>query len=563
MEKTWGRYIQDVLSRRRPACKWEFLAVRRHVRDMKAAQARGFYFDGQAAAQAIHIVGTLNHTKGDFAGKPLILEGWQQFHFAMIYGWKTSDGRRRFQSVYIEVPRKAGKSTEAAAIGIVEGITAHVNGDGAPEIYSAATTRDQARIVWEQAEAFVKGSYLKGLYVKPWKHSLEFLKSGGFFKPLASDSDTLDGLNPSVAILDEYHAHKTDGLANVLRSGMGARPNPLFVKITTAGLNKKVPCYKEHLQLRRLLEGQVENDTYFGIIYTLDENDDWREEANWYKANPNLGVSVSIEDMRAQFREAVASPSKENEFKTKKLNVWTQAATRWLTSETWAKNQGLVDAESLKGRRCFKAFDLSTVRDLSADVTIFPPENPGENYKGLAHFYIPEEGILEREKSEGMPYRAWIEGGWVTATPGSSINYDFIEQDILNDAEKFRVVELAYDPYNAQEIVGHLEDAGMVCVKFSQAILSQSPALKEFERLHLEGRVDWSGNPVMEYMASSAEVWSDPNGNLKLVKPDRRSSSSRIDGIAAGAMALYRAVIVGSGTSGGSSVYESQEVLVL
>jgi phage terminase large subunit-like protein len=563
VEKTWGRYIQDVLSGARNAGHREALAVRRHLDDMRDGPARGLRFDHQAASMVIDIIGTLTHTKGDFAGRQIVLEPWQQFIVAQIYGWKGPNGHRRFKTAYVEVPRKNGKSLLAAVLGNVEGITAFSRGDGSPEIYSAATTRDQARIVWEQAEAIVKAGYLKGKHVRPWKHSLEFIKSGGFFKPLAADADTLDGLNPSMVILDEYHAHTTDDLRNVLIKGMTARPEPLFLAITTAGLNKKVPCYQEHKNVTNMLEGRVVNDSHFGIIFTLDDLDDWRDEANWIKASPNLGVSVSWDSMRAHFRDALVSPSRENDFKTKLLNVWTQASTRWLTSETWAKNQDSVDEGELFGRQIYLGVDLSTVRDLSAVVGIVPPEDPEEKYIGVCRFYVPEEGLLERERSEGVPYRAWIEAGYLTATPGPSINYDVIEQDVLHLAENFDVQELAYDPYNAQEIVGHWEDHGIPCVKFPQNIMSQSPALKEFERLHLSGRVSWSGNPVMEYMASSAEVWSDANGNLKLVKPDRRASSSRIDGIAAGSMALYRAVIVAAQGASGSSVYESQEVLVV
>lgn len=557
MEYTAQQYIDDVLSGKVTACRLVKLAVQRHVDDLDHAANRGIYFDEQAAKIAIDFFGFLKHTKGKWAGKNIVLEPWQQFIIWSLYGWKRENGTRRFRTAYIEVARKNGKSTKFAGLGLKALVA---DGEPEAEVYSAATKRDQAKIVWEQAKNMVRNSPDLKNIVGIHQNNLHVTSTGSKFVPLSADADTLDGLNISMALIDEYHAHKTDEIYNVLRSAMGSRVQPLLAIITTAGFDTSSSCKREHDYCVQLLEGRQENDAYFAVIYTLDEKDDWQDEKNWIKANPNLGVSVSIEDLRDQYTEAKSRASKINEFKTKRLNIWTSAYSRWILPDKWEQNNHQVDEESLEGRRAFLAIDLSTTTDISGYALCFPPEPEEKYHKLIWRFYIPQDGVRERSLKEDVPYDAWIEQGYVRPTLGEVIDYEYIEQDILADAERFEIVEVPHDPYNATHLVNNLMDAGLNCVKFPQNITAISPAVKNFERMVLNGELATGGNPVMNYMIGCAEVYSDANGNMKVIKPDRRSSNKRIDGVIMAIMATHRAVL---SVDDGPSVYEERGVLMI
>lgn len=554
-------YIDQVLSGSILVCRYVRLAVARHMRDLERERtdpAYPYYFDERSAAFVINFFQFLKHSKGDLRGQPIILEPWQQFILWSVFGWKRkADGTRRFRKVYEEVARKNGKSTMLAGVGLF-GLVA--DAEGGAEIDAAAVDKDQAKEIWEVAKDMVDVSPDLRKIVSTFQSSIVVQSTLSKFIPLSKERKNKDGKNVHYGLIDEYHAHPNDEMYNVLDSGMASRSQPLLWVITTAGFDMASSCKRERDYAAHILEGTVENDTYFAIIYTLDENDDWTDERVWIKSNPNLGVSVKLEKLREQCHEAQGQPSKINEFKTKRMNLWCQTYTRWILPDVWAGNRRPVEAESLSGRSAVLAIDLSTTTDISGYCLCFPPE-PGEQlYQLLWRFYIPEDGVRERSLREDVPYQAWIDAGFVTATEGNVIDYDRIEQDILKDAERYRVLEVPHDPYNATQLVNHLIDEGLPCVKFQQNIMNISPAAKTFERMVLSGGLAVGENPVMDYMIGCAEVWSDANGNIKVVKPDRRSSTKRIDGVIMAIMALHRAIEL---SGAGGSVYEERGVLAI
>ncbi len=553
-------YINDVLLGKITVCRLVRLAVDRHVRDLARVGDPDFpfYFDEEAAKFAIDFFGFLKHSKGEWAGKPIILEPWQQFSIWCVYGWlRKEDHLRRFRTIYEEIARKNGKSTKLSGIGLF-GLIA--DGEPGAEIYTAANDKDQAKIIWSEAKRMVEQSSDIKKIVDVFASSLAVDKTHSKFMPLSSETRNKDGLNVHVGEIDEYHEHQTDELYNVLKSGMASRRQPILWIITTAGFNSSSPCKREHDYAVMVLEGIVPNDAYFAIIYTLDEEDNPFDEKNWIKSNPNLGVSVKLDLLREQANTATTQPSKINEFKTKRLNIWTSAYTRWILPTKWNKCKSRFDKKALVGRSCVLAIDLSSTIDISGFCEVFPPVEPNEKPKLVWKFFIPREGLEDRIKAEGVPYDNWIKDGFVIATQGDVIDYNRIEQEIKNDAEIFDINEVPHDPYNATQLVNNLTDAGFNCIKFPQNITSISPAAKMFEKMVLAAEIEVEDNPVMDYMMGCAEVYSDANGNIKVIKPDRRKSAKRIDGVIMAIMALYRSII-GQGEQG--SPYESRGVVVV
>ena len=423
---------------------------------------------------------------------------------------------------------------------------------------NCATKRDQARLVHRSSTRMVKSSPALRRRLGTFKDSIFAEEIGGMYTPLGQDSKTEDGWNVHGAIVDEYHAHPDSSMYNVLRSGMGSREQPLMLIITTAGFDKSSACYQERDYLMGILEQTFSDDSYFGIIYTLDNEEDWDKEEYWGFANPNLSISVSLGDMQDLAKKAKASPSALNEFKTKKLNIWTETTTQWITSEAWEACSSPVDLSALRGRVCVGAFDLSSVSDLTAWVLCFPPEVAGEPYRLGFQFFLPQAGLEERFVSRDVlnQIKGWIRLGFITATPGNSIDYDFIYEQILADAEVYDIQEIPYDPYNATQIVNNLMKDGFEMLPFRQGYLTMSPAAKAFESAVLEKKIAHGGNPVMKWMVGCADVQSDPAGNIKPVKPDRGKTDKRIDGVIASIMAYARSAVQESTVS----IYETREM---
>lgn len=559
---TWDQYVQDVLDGRQVACRWVRLACQRHVDDLVSGPARGLYFDEAAANHAIRFFAFLRHSKGEWAGRVVTLEPWEQFIVAMVFGWMRADGSRRFRVAYIEVARKNGKSTLAAGVGLLLLVA---DGEPGAEIYTAATKRDQARITHSEATRMVKSSPSLRKRIRVFRDNLNIEHTASKMEPLGADADTLDGLNPHGALVDEVHAHKTRDLWDVLETATGARRQPLIFATTTAGFNRQSLCYQLHDYTEKVLSGVLQNDSHFGVIYTLDleegkggkQGDDWEDEAVWVKANPNLGVSKKLDAMREKAAKAKGMPASLNAFLRLELNVWTQSETKWINRDHWDACGATVDANGLRGRRCFVGLDLSSNVDITALVLVFPPESTKDPYRVLCRFWIPEDAIDIRSKRDRVPYDAWVRAGYIATTPGNVIDHDFILAQIEQDAEAYDIQQLAFDAWGASQVQTKLVEIGGRedwIVKFGQGFQSMSPAMRDLERLILGHRLAHSGNPVLTWMADNLVVDTDAAENIK---PDKEHSIERIDGMVALIMAIGTAM---RGGGKAESVYEKRGI---
>ncbi|HUT21179.1 MAG TPA: terminase TerL endonuclease subunit [Anaerolineae bacterium] len=547
IEFTYAQYVADVLSGNQIACKWVRLACERHERDLETGADRDLRFDEQTARQAIAFFSLLKHSKGEWAGRPLHLEPWQQFIVASLFGWKRADGSRRFRTSYLEVARKNGKTTMAAGIGLYLMLA---DGEPGAEIYSVATKRDQARLSHSEATRMAKSSPAVRREVRIFRDNIHIVDTASKFEPLGADADTMDGLNVHGALVDEVHAHKTREVWDVIETATGARRQPLMFAITTSGYDRQSICFQLHEYTEKVLEGVIEDDSWFGIIYTLDKGaegdetdkgDEWDDEQAWVKANPNLGVSKKWDDMRRLAARAKEMPSQLNAFLRLHLDIWTQAVTKWVSLDHWIQCGQAVDAEGLRGRTCYAGLDLSSNVDISALLYVFPPMADGDEYQVLCRFWIPEEAMVERSRRDRVPYDAWVRQGYITATPGNVIDYAWILHQIDEDAQAYDIKELAFDRWGATKIQTELMDRGGEdwLVQFGQGYVSMSPPMKELERLIMEHKLAHGNNPVLTWMANNLVVRTDPAGNLK---PDKEKSTEKIDGMVALVMGLDRAL---------------------
>ncbi len=532
-------------------CEYVQLAVRRYTADLDNALDKGWYFDKKAAMRAINFIEKLKHTKGEWAGQRFRLEPWQQFVLWNIFGWKNADGTRRFRYAYIEIARKNGKTALSAGVGLY---MLFADGESRPEVYSAATVKDQAKICFSDAVAIVKATDLKN-YLTPYRNSIVYESKGGTFKPLSSDYGTHDGLNPSCGIIDEFHAHKDSGMFDVIKSAFGARRQPLMFIITTAGFNKSGACYAYRENVIKVLRGVNEDDSLFGIIYTLDSKEEWDNPKMWIKSNPNLGVSLSADYLADQVKDAKNRPEAVRNVMTKNVNLWVDAERTWILDDAWQKCIGTTDPADLKGCACWGGLDLSNVSDITAYVLLF---HENDRFQLLPFFWIPEEKMLEKIRKENINYDKWVAEGYVTVTPGNVIDYDFVKADILRIVADYDLRTSAYDRWNSSQTIIDLQNEGMECNPFGQGYGSMSAPTKEFEKLVLTEKIEHFGNPVLRWMLSSTVVKSDPAGNIK---PDKEKSTQKIDGIVAAIMALGEWMTAQADDE--SNPYENRGLLIL
>jgi phage terminase large subunit-like protein len=545
------RYAAGVLNGEIVACNWVRLAVTRHLTDLLDGEARGLHFEADAAQHVIDFFGFLKHSKGEWAGTTVTLEPWQQFYLWVLFGWQREDGTRRFRTAYQEVARKNGKTTIAAGVGLY---LFDADEEPGAEIYTAATKRDQARIAHSEATRMVKASPFLRKRIGTFKDNLHIKGTASKFEPLGRDSDSMDGLNVHGAIIDEVHAHKSRDVWDLLDTATGSRRQPLMFGITTAGFDRQSLCYELHTYTEQVLNGVIVDDSFFGVIYTLDEEDDWEDEAVWVKANPNLGVSKKRDDMQRKAQRAKEMPSALNNFIRLELNVWTQSVTKWMKADKWASCAGYVDADGLSGRICYAGLDLSTTTDITAFVLVFPPQSEDDAYQVLCRFWVPEESMRQRTRRDRVPYEAWVRQGLVTATPGEVLDYAYVLDQIDQDAQRYDLAEIAFDRWGASQVSQGLEQNGLTMVQFGQGFASMSPAMKELERLVIAGQLAHGGNPVLTWMADNLVARVDPAGNIK---PDKERSTEKIDGMVALIMGLDRAV------RHAPSVYEESGVKTL
>lgn len=531
------RYAKDVVAGKIPACQWVSLACKRHLDDKKR---RGFKyrFDRAKAERICQFGARLPHIKGKWASAGLTItwEAWQCFILSCVFGWVDREtGLRRFKTVYEEVPRKNAKSTKTSAVGLY--MLASDNEFGA-ECYSAATTREQARIVFDAAKEMARRSrgFSDRFSVTVREHNLSVPPTASFFRPLSAEGSTLDGLNPHFAANDELHAHKTREVYDVLDSAFGARAQGLFWNITTAGSNRSGVCYELHSYTKKVLQGLVEDDRFFGIIFTIDDGDDWTDPDVWKKANPNFGISVDPDDLERQCRKAMELPSAQNEFLTKRLNVWVNADTAWMDMRAWDRQANpALRRDDFYGDPLISAVDLTSKIDIASRADLFVREIEGKDhfYFFLRH-YLPEDTI---EQSNNAQYQGWARSDRLVATPGSVMDISQIEDDVRSLPSHYDFVELGYDPFQALQMATNLMKDGVPVVEIRPTVLNFSEPMKELEALVLDGRLHHDGCPVLAWMVSNVVCHLDAKDNIY---PRKERQENKIDGVVAMIMCLAR-----------------------
>ncbi|HPI51765.1 MAG TPA: terminase large subunit [Smithellaceae bacterium] len=518
------KYINDVLSGRRICGKLERLAVERHLADLENADKLKIRFDEVAAMRCISFFSILKHSKGEFSGKRFELEPWQMFIVWVLFGWKRLDGSRRFRYAYVEVARKNGKTTFAAALSLYMMV---LDGEDGAEIYTAATKRDQAKICWTEARNMVGKSPALSNKIARFQSALTMESTLSKMEPLAADSDKLDGLNPHFAVVDEYHAHKTDMLYNVLKSATGARRQPMIFTITTAGFDKTSPCFLMRRIYIDVLLGIKKQENTFVMIYSADEGDDWKDPKTWAKSNPNMGISISAEYLEEEFKSALnRGGSEEVNFKTKNLNQWVDAPTVWIQDEKVRKcSNGTTDAD-LVGQTCYAGLDLASHVDINALALYFP------ELKAIKLYYWIPEAKME-ENADRVDYKTWAAEGRIFVTEGNVIDIDAQVEKITEIIRGVNCRNIAYDPAKAYHgTVQGLQKAGLnnILDEFNQSIKTMSEPTRELQRLVESAEVDLMNDPVLRWMFRNAVAVTDANDNIKLHKA---KSMNKIDGLTA------------------------------
>lgn len=539
MERAEG-YIKGVKSGKIVAGKWIKLAINRHLADLKRAKKKDFpyFFSQEHAEHAIGVFGVLKLAKGKKSGQPFDLMPWQACILYMLYGWRRkSNGLRRFRKLYCKVARGNAKTEFLAGIGTIGFL---FEGEKDSEVYWVATKKDQAKIGWGRQKAMTERLLadepeLKNL-ITVAAHKI-FTKQGlGWVYYLGQDSDTEDGGSPYYALVDEFHAHPNDEMLNVIESGMGKRDDPLTAIITTAGYKPAGPNSLFLKACKNVLSGVLENEELLAFVYELDPDDDWKDEANWVKANPSIGVSVNLDSLRSERNKVVTQGlSKEIDFKVKNLNIEYQSQDGWIPDDLWQKNEGVIDEEDLRGRLCFGGLDLASVSDTNAFCLFFPKRHEDEPHVLKWWFWLPRDTVELR--SQHVNYPQWVRDGWITATTGwdNVADYRQIRSDMLEAAALYDIESVQFDRWNKMAIVPDLVEDGLNMVEFGQGYGSMSTPSKTFERMVLSQECNTGGNPVARWMNGNVFIERNPAGDIK---PNKKKSSEKIDGIVAAIQAV-------------------------
>lgn len=572
-------YAEDVVRGEVVACKWTIAACFRFLSDLRRIGDADFpYHLSEPSAEDIcDFVEQLPHVKGRWKTPGLTLERWQNFLFVNVWGWlHVETGYRRFRTAYIEVPRKNGKSTPTAGASLY--MLAADNEDGA-ECYSAATTRDQAKIVFGVAKEMARRSdgLRRAFGVSVQTHNINVLRSASKFEPLSSDAHSLDGLNVHFAAVDELHAHKTREVYDVLETATGSRTQSLLWLITTAGTNRAGICYEIRTYLTKILNaalarmpenphriegGSASDETFFGCIWTIDDGDDWTDPKVWAKANPNLGVSVFQDDLERKCRKAVEMPSAANNFLTKHLNVWVNADTSWMDMRAWDRAEdSTLKLEHFEDQPVIIGLDIASTTDIAVKMRLFERKLPSKDEKkasegglerhfyAFGSYYLPEEEV---DGSANSQYAGWARAGKLTLTDGNTIDYETIEADLLADADRFDVREVPHDPWQAKQLAQRMTTAGIPMVEMRPTVANFSQPMKELEAIVLSGRFHHDGDPILAWMVSNVVAHTDAKDNIY---PRKERSENKIDGVVALLMALGRALLLEEKKE---SVYETR-----
>jgi phage terminase large subunit-like protein len=528
------KYVEDVLSGAIPAGIHLKNAVARFINDYKRcdsggeAEANGWEFREDAFNKVVQFIHKLKHFTGETSKKHFDLEPWQMFIVANLYGFYIN-GSRRFQTAYMEMARKNGKTALVAALALYHLLE---DGEDGGEILFTANSLEQAGIGFRMVSGFALSFDPEEKIIKHRFKNLHHEKSLSFIKVLAADSSKLDGYNCSLGIVDEYHEAPTSRVRDVLRSSMGMRTNPLLPTITTAGFDKTLPCYDLRTMTVDILSGNKKDDSFFGIIFTIDEEDDWTDPKVWVKSNPNLGVTVKASFIEKQVLQAKNNPSDEVGVKTKNLNIWCDSAEVWIPDQYIIGATDKIYLEDFRDMECYSGTDLSSNVDLSASAFLFVKD---DIYYFFVDYYIPRDTLHSRVHADIELYKEWAAKKYLTVTAGNVTDYDYITHDILRVAELADIRLIFYDKYNATKWAIQCQEEGLPVAEFSQTIGNFNSATKEFERLMLGGKVVIDTNPINRYCLRNVVLRRDLNGN---VKPSKENDKKKIDGVIAMLQAL-------------------------
>ena len=521
--------------------------------------AEGSKYDKKAADYAVNFIECLSHTKGTWAGEKFELIDWQEQIIRDLFGVLKPNGYRQFNTAYIEIGKKNGKSELAAAVALL--LTCG-DGEQRAEVYGCASDRQQASIVFDVAADMVRmcPALNKRVKILSAQKRIVYLPTNSFYQVLSAEAYSKHGFNIHGVVMDELHSQPNRKLYDVMTKGSGdARMQPLFFLITTAGTDTNSICYEVHQKAMDIIEGRKIDPTFYPVIYGAGENEDWTDPEVWKKCNPSLGITVGIDKVQAACDSARQNPGEENAFRQLRLNQWVKQAVRWMPMEKWDACNFPFDESELEGRVCYGGLDLSSTTDITAFVLVFPPIDEDDKYYILPFFWLPEDTLPLRVRRDHVPSDVWERQGYLLTTEGNVVHYGFIENFIEELGQRFNIREIAFDRWGAVQMSQNLEGLGFTMVQFGQGYKDMSPPTKELMRLTLNKMIAHGGHPVLRWMMDNIFIKRDPAGNIK---PDKEKSTEKIDGAVALIMALDRAVRCGAGDSG-ASVYDERDLLIL
>ena len=520
--------------------------------------AEGSNYNKASADYAVMFIESLCHTKGTWAGKPFELIDWQEQIIRDLFGTLKPNGYRQFNTAYIEIPKKQGKSELAAAVALL--LTCG-DGEERAEVYGCAADRQQAAIVFDVAADMVRmcPALSKRVKILASQKRLIYTPTNSFYQVLSAEAYSKHGFNIHGVVFDELHTQPNRKLFDVMTKGSGdARMQPLYFLITTAGTDTHSICYETHQKAKDIIDGRKIDPTFYPVIYGADESDDWTDPKVWKKANPSLDITVGIDKVKAACESAKQNPGEENAFRQLRLNQWVKQAVRWMPMEKWDNCAFAVDDDELEGRVCYGGLDLSSTTDITAFVVVFPPLDEDDKYIILPYFWIPEDNLTLRVNRDHVPYDVWERQGYLQTTEGNVVHYSFIEKFIERLGERFNIREIAFDRWGAVQMVQNLESMGFTVVPFGQGFKDMSPPTKELMKLVLEQKIAHGGHPVLRWNMDNIYIRTDPAGNIKA---DKEKSTEKIDGAVATIMALDRAIRCGN--DHGASVYDERGILFI
>jgi len=516
------------------------------------------HYDKAAADYAVDFIQNLKHTKGIFMGEPFELIDWQEKIIRDIFGILKQTGYRQFNTAYIEIAKKQGKSELAAAVALY---MLCADGEAAAECYGAAADRNQARLIYNVMVSMIRlcPALDKRCKIIESQRRIRYLPTNSFYQVLSAEAYRQHGLNVHLACIDELHVQPDRRLYDVLTKGAGAaRTQPLTFAITTAGDDQNSICYEVHSKAVDIIEGRKVDPSFYPVIYAAAPEDDWTDPEVWKKANPSLGITVPMENMVAACESAKQTPAEENSFRQLRLSQWVKQATRWMPMDKWDACAFPVDEESLEGRVCYAGLDLSSTTDITAFSLVFPPLDETDKYQILCYCWLPEENLPLRVRRDHVPYDLWVNEKYFMTTPGNVIHYGFIVKFIEQLGERFNIREIAYDRWSATYVSQQLEEDGFTMVPFAQGFRSMNEPTQNLMKLTFEKRIAHGGNPVLRWMMDNVCVRTDPAGNIKV---DKARSTEKVDAVVATVMALDRAIKCGAGENEG--VYSRDGILFL